>query len=59
MLYKDDSGRQWCVTVVSMDTGVDGEAWAWFTVNDDQRRIGHARVAELKSHCPSRNPGPT
>ena len=56
VLYKDGSGRVWCVTVVSSDTGVDGERWAWFTVNDDQRRIGHVPVVELGSRCHSRPP---
>ena len=50
-LYKDKSGRLWCVTVVSLETWVDGELWAWFTVNDDPRRTGHAPAAELGSRC--------
>jgi hypothetical protein len=50
-LYKDRSGRLWCVTVVSVETWVDGEQWAWFTVNDDPRRTGHAPAAELGSRC--------
>ena len=57
VLYKDGGGRVWCVTVVSLDVWVDGEHWAWFTVNDDPRRVGHAPVVELGSRCHPRSTG--
>src|SRR5690349_16990679 len=54
--HKDGSGRVWCVTVVSWDRGVDGERWVWFTVNDDQRRIGHVPAVELGGLCRQQAP---
>ncbi|GEM_PF-3964206 len=54
MLYKDSAGRHWCVTIAAVDLGVDAQPWAWFTVNDDVRRIGHVPVDELKQSCKSR-----
>jgi len=51
LLYTDVPGHAWCVTVASLDIGVDGERWAWFTVNADPRRIGHVPVADLDHAC--------
>jgi hypothetical protein len=59
MLYKDGSGRVWCVTVVSLGTWVDGEHWAWFTINDDVRRVGHVPVKELGQRCRPRAANPS
>jgi opacity protein-like surface antigen len=51
VLYTDAPGHAWCVTVVSLDIGVDGERWAWFTVNADPRRTGHVPITDLGHAC--------
>jgi hypothetical protein len=51
VLHKDVHGRDWCVTIASVDVGVDGQPWAWFTIDIDSRRIGHAPVADFGTPC--------
>jgi len=54
LVYKDGTGREWCVTVAALDVGVDSRPWAWFTINEDSRRTGHVPVAELRRPCKGR-----
>jgi len=51
-LYKEHrDGHEHCVTVRSVDVGVDGEDWAWFTFRDDPKRMAHAPAADLSRSC--------
>ncbi|HJW11933.1 MAG TPA: hypothetical protein VJ598_09115 [Albitalea sp.] len=49
--YTDGAGHRWCVTVVTVAAGPGGEAWAWFTLNDNPSRVEHTRVVDLKPGC--------
>jgi len=50
-VYRDGGGRDWCVTVVATDRGVDDRDWVWFTFDEDPRRIEHGPVEALGSSC--------
>jgi len=49
--FVEASGREWCVTVVAVDSGVDSEPWAWLTYDGDPRRSEHVPAALLKTPC--------
>ncbi|MBW8828162.1 MAG: hypothetical protein JF606_01775 [Burkholderiales bacterium] len=51
LVHRDSGGRDWCVTVVATDRGVDAQDWVWFTFDEDPRRIEHAPVEALGSSC--------
>lgn len=51
LIYRDGGGRDWCVTVVATDLGVDAQDWVWFTYDEDPRRIEHEPVEVLVSSC--------
>lgn len=49
--YKDPSGRGWCATIQSVETGVAGVAIAWVTIDADPRRVFHAALTDLTPGC--------
>jgi len=53
VLYRDESGREWCVVVVTLDTGVDSRPWAWVTFRDNPQRVEHTPLESLGRACPS------
>ena len=50
--YTDGAGHSWCVSIVTVAEGPGGEAWAWFTLDDNPSRVEHTRVVDLKPGCP-------
>jgi hypothetical protein len=46
--YSDTLGRDWNVTVASVERGVDGQPWAWVNVDADPRRVFRIPVASLR-----------
>ena len=53
VLYRDESGREWCVVVGALDTGVDSRPWAWVTFRDNPQRVEHMPLESLGRACPS------
>jgi len=49
--YQDATGREWCVTVIVVDVGPGATPWAWFTIDDDPRRVGRTPVIDLSVGC--------
>jgi len=55
-VYRDAAGVAWCVTVVALDTGVDGRPWVWFGFVHDPRRVEHVPSQVLEAECPADTP---
>jgi hypothetical protein len=51
VVYRDETGREWCVTVMVLDTGVDSRPWAWVTFRDNPQRMEHAPLESLGHAC--------
>jgi hypothetical protein len=52
-LYRDAGGLEWCVNVITLDTGVDGRPWVWFGFAHDPRRVEHVPSDVLGPECPA------
>ncbi len=52
-VYRDAAGLEWCVTVLTLDTGVDGRPWVWFGFVHDPRRVEHVPSEVLGTECPA------
>ncbi|RQP23114.1 hypothetical protein [Piscinibacter terrae] len=53
VVYRDEGGHEWCVTVMLLDTGVDSRPWAWVTFRDNPQRMEHAPLDTLGRACPA------
>ena len=52
-IYRDAGGVEWCVTVIALDTGVDGRPWVWFGFEHDLRRVEHVPADVVGGACPA------